>query len=286
MAHPLESAFHDTVEEGAYRVSRTWPALLATGTVGGIDVSLGVLATLLVLDRSENEVVAALAFSIGFIALTLANSELFTENFLVPIAAVAAEKARLREVARLWAGTAVTNLAGGVLMMGVVVLSFPEIGDTAIEKGSHYVGSGFTIDAFMSAVLAGIVITLMTWMQHSTESMGARVVAAIAASFLLSYGHLHHVIVASLEVMAGIMSGADYGFWNWFRMVWLWAFGNAVGGIALVTVLRLVQVGRRQVEKEQDRPAEGSGHQEGDIDNEASDGEGGSEEERGVRAPA
>jgi formate-nitrite transporter family protein len=91
---------------------------LTTGFVGGADVSLGVFALLIVRQATHDELLSALAFSIGFIALTLANSELFTENFLVPIVAVAAGKASLPDLLRLWVGTAVTNLAAGWLVMG------------------------------------------------------------------------------------------------------------------------------------------------------------------------
>jgi len=58
------------------------------------------------------------------------------------------------------------------------------------------------LEAFLSAVVAGIVITVMTWMQSGSESDGGRIVAAVGAAFLLSYGELGHVIVASLEILA------------------------------------------------------------------------------------
>src|SRR4051812_40242255 len=100
----LTETFQRTVDEGVFRVSRSSPALLATGLVGGADVSLGVFALLIVFSDTGSETLAALAFSIGFIALTLASSELFTENYLVPIAAVAARKASWLGVLRLWGG--------------------------------------------------------------------------------------------------------------------------------------------------------------------------------------
>ena len=253
MADALTQAFRQSVEEGAQRVHRTWPALLATGMVGGIDVSVGVLASLVVRDHTGSELAAALAFSIGFIALTLAGSELFTENFLLPIAAVTARKARTGQVLRLWVGTAVTNLLGGFVMMIIVVHAFPDIGPTAEQVGTIFVSRGIGLQGFSSAVLAGIVITLMTWMQSGSETTGGRIVAAIGAAFLLSFGHLSHVIVASLEVFSGILTGAPFGYAEWFGMVLLWAAGNAVGGIALVTLLRLVQVGPRRVAAERDR---------------------------------
>ncbi len=55
----------------------------------------------------------ALAFSIGFIALTLGNSELFTENFLVPVGTLMAGRSSVTQLIRLWSVTLVLNLAGG-----------------------------------------------------------------------------------------------------------------------------------------------------------------------------
>jgi formate/nitrite transporter FocA (FNT family) len=61
--------------------------------VDGLDVGLGVLIYLVVKADTGDGLLAALAF--GFDALLLARSELFTENFLVPIiAAVAREEQR------------------------------------------------------------------------------------------------------------------------------------------------------------------------------------------------
>src|SRR4030081_3607448 len=88
MTYTVPDVFDRTVTEGERRLNRRWPELLATGAMGGIDVSVGVLALLAVRSQTNNAIASSLAFGVGFIALTLANSELFTENFLVPIAAL------------------------------------------------------------------------------------------------------------------------------------------------------------------------------------------------------
>lgn len=89
----LQMAFESAIRESEQRVTRTWLTLLSTGAVGGIDVSIGVLGFLLVMGATGSAIAGSLAFGIGFLALTLANSELFTENFFVSIAALVAHRA-------------------------------------------------------------------------------------------------------------------------------------------------------------------------------------------------
>ena len=248
----LHSAFEEAVDEGERRLDRSWPSLLSTGLVGGIDVGVGVFGLLLVKHQSGNDLVAALVFSFGFVALTLANSELFTENFLVPITAVVAGRSSWPAVGRLWGGTAVANLVGGYIITGIIVLGFPELQTTAIEVGRHFPEQGIGLLPFSTAVLAGIIITLMTWMEQSSSSLVGKLLAAIGAGFLLAYGELNHAIVASHEMFAALQSGAPFGYADWLAEFAWAALGNMVGGIGLVTLLRLVQVGREKLEEEKD----------------------------------
>ena len=57
--HAVEDAlvqeFENTVTEGANRLNRTWRALVVTGLFGGIDVGLGLLAMLAVIDATGSE---------------------------------------------------------------------------------------------------------------------------------------------------------------------------------------------------------------------------------------
>src|SRR3954447_176920 len=158
----VEDTFERTVLEGRRRMSRGWPALIATGLVGGIDVATGVMAMLVVEARTGDKLLAGLAFSIGFIALTLARSELFTEDFLVPVGTVIARQAPFRSLLRLWGATAGGNLVGGWLFTLLVVTGFSEVHDVAIEAGKTYIDLGYGWRAFSLALLGGAVITLMT----------------------------------------------------------------------------------------------------------------------------
>jgi formate-nitrite transporter family protein len=223
--------------------------------VGGADASLGVFALLIVEEATGDSLLAALAFSIGFIALTLANSELFTENFLVPLLAVAADKAPARSLLRLWAGTLVTNLIAGWLLMGLIISGFPKLGPTAVELGRYYPEIGIGWRSFAGALLGGAVITLMTWMERGTTSVPAKLAAAVAAAFLLAAAPLNHAIVVSLEMFAGLQHGAPYGYLDWLATVAWYVLGNVIGGVFLVAALRLVQVGETKLVEERSRPS-------------------------------
>lgn len=253
----IEERFLGSVDEGRRRLSRRTVALFATGTVGGIDVGTGVLALLLVEHETGSVLLGGLAFTVGFIALTYARSELFTEDFLIPVMTVMSRQARFRMLLRLWGGTLVANLVGGWVFMWLVMRGLPQLGAQAIDAGRHYIGLGFGVQAFSLAVLGGAVITLMTWMQQGTRSMGSRMVPAVTAGFLLGGARLDHAIVASLLMFAALQTGhAPFGYLGWFEaMAWA-SFGNLIGGVGLVTGMRLLQVPHR-VREEQEHPAPG-----------------------------
>src|ERR1700742_647938 len=134
----VEEAFDRLVSEGSDRVDRPLRALVATGVLGGVDIGVGVLAYLVVDDKTGQPLLGALAFTIGFIALLLARSELFTENFLVPVTARVAGRGSWLQLARLWLVTLPAKLAGGLLMSVMIVVSFREAHSTTASLGRHY----------------------------------------------------------------------------------------------------------------------------------------------------
>jgi len=252
----IEEAFDRLVEEGGERLSRPLLPLLATGFLGGVDVGVGVLAYLVVRQETGKPLLGALAFTVGFVALLMARSELFTENFLVPVIAVVAGRASIGQLLRLWGVTLALNLAGGFVMAGMMVVALPDIRPTAVEAGSHYAHLGVSWRSFFLAVLAGAVITLLTRMQHATDDIGVKLVPAVLMSFVLVGGQLFHSILDSILMFAGLLSGgADYNWANWFGALLWSSFGNLVGGLVLVTSVRLLRVPHRVKEERESNAA-------------------------------
>jgi formate/nitrite transporter FocA (FNT family) len=238
----LGNAVDRIVSEGSPRLQRPLLDLLATGLVAGLEVSLGVVALLFVVHATGSQLIGGLAFSFGFVALLLGRSELFTEGFLVPLTVVAAGEARMRDVLRFWLGSAVGNLAGGWFLMWIAMRAYPELHGQAIESARVFIDHGTTLQALCLAVLAGSVITLMTRMHNGTDDMGVRVFASVFTAFILAGLGLAHSILESLLIFGALHTGhAPFGYGDWAGWFGWTVLGNMIGGIGLVTTLRLVR---------------------------------------------
>jgi formate/nitrite transporter FocA (FNT family) len=237
----LTEAFETIVSQGAQRLHRTWREVLTTGFAGGLEVATGVLAMFAVVTETGSHLLGGLAFSIGFIALLLARSELFTEGFLVPVTAVVAGRASALQLGKLWGGTLVANLAGGWIVTWMIIKAFPEFGKTAIESGTKFVDAPLDLRAICLALLAGSTLTLMTRMQHGTTSDPARIVAAVAGGFLLAGLSLFHSILDSLVIFSALHAGAPFGYGAWLGWFWYTVLLNMAGGLVVVTFLRLLR---------------------------------------------
>jgi formate/nitrite transporter FocA (FNT family) len=97
-------------------------------------------------------------------------------------------------------------------------------------------------------------MTLLTRMQHGTDDMMAKIVAAIAAAFLLAGTQMFHSILDSLLIFGAIHTGdATFGYADWGHFLLLTVLGNMAGGLGLVTVLRLLRSKDRLAEERQAR---------------------------------
>jgi formate/nitrite transporter FocA (FNT family) len=242
MEDELEDAFTRTVEEGVQRLHRTWREVLVTGFFGGTEVAMGVLAYLAVRDATGSPLLAGLAFSVGFLALLLGRSELFTEGFLVPVTTVVAKRASPAQLGKLWSGTLAGNLVGGWLVMWLVMTAFPDLHAQTVESASHYALAPLSMQTICLTIIAGAAITLMTRMQHGTDSMPAKIAAAVAGAFLLAGLEMFHSVLDSLLIFGALHTGdAPFGYLDWLRFFSYTAVGNVMGGLVLVTLLRLVR---------------------------------------------
>jgi formate/nitrite transporter FocA (FNT family) len=246
-----EDIYERTKKEGQRRLERPLAEEVSTALAAGFDIVAGIVALALVVRFLEHwmgkdaaHVFGSLGFGIGFIFLIVGRGELFTENFLVPLAGLDhRDGAAWRNLTKLWLTSPIFNVIGGLVMILILtthsVLPFGT--GTVIVDVAETIHANGWLALFMSAVFAGGLITAMTWFVEGQESMMVRVVVAWIVGAFLALGGLNHVIVVTLELIFGYRYGASYDWVFIVQNFFLAASGNIVGGVGLVTLNRFTQ---------------------------------------------
>lgn len=245
---------HDVFErlsdEGERRLGRSRLELASTALVAGFDVAFGVIALGVATAAATphfgpdfGHLVGSLAFGIAFIFIVAGRSELFTENFMVPVTALIAGRASPRKLAQLWTLSPAINLIGGSLLIVVVSVDgvLPEGTSASLVEVAGDADAKSTLAAFLSAIAGGALITLMTWIVEASTSLGAKLVVAWIVGALLTLGAFNHVIVVTLELIMGLRLGADIAAGHVVSNFFVAAAGNLVGGMLYVTLTRTGQ---------------------------------------------
>lgn len=242
--------FKRTRNEGRRRLTRSRLELASTALVAGFDVVFGVIALATVATAVASRfgyefghMVGALAFGIAFVFIVVGRSELFTENFLVPVTALRQGDIAGRKLAELWLLSPLFNLVGGTTLVLIVSIDgvLPDgTGETLVRIAETF-DHNSALAAFFSAIAGGALITVMTWLVEGVGSIGGRIVCAWIGGALLVLGSFNHVIVVTLEMIFGMRFGADIGVLDVTQNFALAAAGNMVGGLLFVTLTRTGQ---------------------------------------------
>lgn len=252
-----EEIWDEGLDEGERRLSRSGVALAATGFAGGTDVMFGVMAATVasagladVMPPATAHVLGSLLFGLGFVFITIGRAELFTENFLIPVGTVFAGRASVRELVRMW----VITLALNFVALAIFGLIFAVHG--VLPEGSLHV-AGTTantladrsfIAALLSAMVAGVIMTVFTWITTAAEGAAGRIVVALLVGFLLSAPTLNHAVVGFGEMFFGLVAGTTHAGWSDLAAnVGIAVLGNLIGGVGIVFTTRVAQVGGHPV---------------------------------------
>jgi formate-nitrite transporter family protein len=159
-----EQIYEEARAEGRRRLSRPLHELAATALVGGFDVAFGVAAYALAAGAVETQttqqlaqLVGAVAFGIGFVFVVVGRSELFTENFLVPVAGLdRRSRGSWLKLGELWFGTFFLNLVGGAVLAIIMTSEgvMPASSHAAITRLAEHLGHYSASTALLSAVVA------------------------------------------------------------------------------------------------------------------------------------
>jgi formate-nitrite transporter family protein len=247
---PME-IYQRAEDEGRRRLSLSWLELTSTAFVAGITIVFGLVAMGVIESLTEERLgsdlgrlLGALGFGLGLVFLIAGRTELFTENFFGPVAAAIDGDGQWIPLLRLWAATLVFNLVGGAVLSAVLIV------DGALPPGAYDVlnhiaeemaGKAWTA-TMARAVLAGALLTLLSYMLHAVDSVSSRILLAYSVGFFLALGPFDHVVVSSLHLLLGVWLEADVGYVDLLGNVAVTTAGNLVGGVSLMTLTHTAQV--------------------------------------------
>src|SRR4051794_23505954 len=199
----------------------------------------------MVMEPQTADVLGSLFFGIGFVAITLGRGELFTENFLIPFAAAFRKRATVAQLTGLYSRALVANLAGVLLFAWM--LSLPKVLDhgslEAAGRLADTYASRSVQAAFFSAVIAGALVTLWTWLSEACDTDMGRITVAFLVGLLLSVTSMNHVIVVTGTMIFGKLGDQAMNT-DWvdiYRNFAVAIVGNIIGGFGFVTLTRVVQ---------------------------------------------
>jgi len=247
-AREPKQIYEQTRKEGERRLSRPPLELAATALVGGFDVAVGVVAYALArrsVHGDASDVVGAIAFGVGFVFIVVGRSELFTENFLIPVAGLERRNpASWLKLGELWLVALVVNVVGGVIVALIVTSRsvLPRGTNAPLVDLAEHIADRSTLASLLSALVAGALMTVMTWfVEGAADSLGVRIVMAWIVGAVIALGTFNHAIVSTLELVFGMRYGADVDVSQLLANLGLAVGGNLAGGLMFVTFVRSVQ---------------------------------------------
>ncbi len=181
------------------------------------------------------------AYTLGFIFVIVGRSELFTEHTALAVFPVLQGRASLGQLGRLWALVYSSNLVGATIFAAFAAVLGPRLGiiePAAFRSIAEELVRHDALTVFLSATAAGWLIGLLSWLVTAARETVSQVVVVWIVTFLVGFLGLHHCIVGTVEVLAGLFSGPGTSFSD-FGSFLLWTtLGNTVGGVALVAMIK------------------------------------------------
>jgi formate/nitrite transporter FocA (FNT family) len=228
--------------------------LLVSGLSAGLELgfSLFVLATVRsVLDGVApawaTDLLAAAVYPFGFIIVVLGRSELFTEQTSLAVLPLLSGETTVRRVAGLWAVVLVANIVGAAIFalaatpMGIVGgIIKPESLDSIVR----YKAAIPWWQIFWSAVLAGWLMGLLSWLVAAGRETISQIVIVWMIAGAIGLAHMNHAISGTTEVLSAVFWGSATA-WQFGKFLLWTVLGNSFGGAVLVALLKFGHAGEQ-----------------------------------------
>jgi len=244
------------IAQGLQEIRRDAGGLLLSGLSAGLDIGFSLFLMAVMITAVSGElpdgivkILVANMYAVGFIFVVLGRSELFTEHTSLAVFPVLSGDASVAALARLWGLVYVANLAGAVAFAALVTVVGPGLG--VVDPAAFgQIATGLVEHPWgiilLSALLAGWLMGLLSWLLSASRDTISQLTIVWLVTTAIGFGQLHHSILGTVEVLAGVFAGQGVSMSDFGRFL-LWStLGNAVGGVIFVSLIKYSHAIRRE----------------------------------------
>lgn len=185
--------------------------------------------------------ITAFAYPVGFIMVVLGKSVLFTEQTSLLALPVLHQKRSIGELLRLWGMVISGNIIGGAAIAVIICLvgtSMGIISTKSIAEIALHVTHNSTFTILGSAILAGWLMALLSWLVTSSNETISRIFVIYMITAVVGFAGFHHSIIGNIEVLSGVIFTNDISWPTYFVFQGTALLGNAFGGVFFVALLK------------------------------------------------
>lgn len=246
--HSYSDILSSVIYEGEAMFKIKNKAIFLSAIIAGLEIGFSyfLVCTLYVLlggSLHETTVIKlfGVVYPVGFILVILGKSALFTEQTSLLALPVLNGQRSVLELLRVWSFVIFGNVIGGILFVFFIGTIGPKLHlfttDTMVNVGAHVLNYDDWV-IFLSAVTAGWLMGLLTWLLNSTHNTLPRIVIIFLITGVIGFLGLHHSIVGNIEVFGAFVHSVDISFWDYLKFLLLALIGNAVGGAIVVGLFK------------------------------------------------
>jgi formate/nitrite transporter FocA (FNT family) len=183
----------------------------------------------------------AFVYPLGFILVVLGQSILFTEQTALLTLPVLNKKRNILSLLKIWGLVISGNLIGGYLIAVILLWLGPNLhlfDEESVVKIARHVLDFSWIVIFVSAILAGWLMGLLSWLLASARETISRIVIIFLITGVMAFTGLHHSIIGSVEIFSGMVTSPEISFLDYLTFEGTALLGNAFGGAIFVALLK------------------------------------------------
>lgn len=236
------------IHEGEEIFKKKKQAIFLSSCIAGLEIGFSyvlVLALFFILQGRISDPVIyrlfAFVYPFGFVLVILGKSALFTEQTSVLALPVLNGQRTILELLRLWGIVIVGNVLGGNFFVIFISSLAPELNlfdtEAMVTVGTHILNHK-PWALFLSAIAAGWLMGLLTWLLNSTNQALTRILIILMVTGAIGFAGFHHSIVGNLEVFGAYLHSDTVSTGNYVSFLALTMLGNGFGGAIVVGLFK------------------------------------------------